>query len=51
MNWLLYIGGYWIGLYFLKSMTKDKDNFGDEVILIALAWLMCWIWICFNFVK
>lgn len=48
MNWLMYIGGWFIGGLLLGHFNKNsRVNAG----LLAVIWLMTWIWICWRFIK
>ena len=58
MNWLIYIGGYWITLGLLINIVGNNldasvlvNGKNQGINVYAIAWLMCWIWICWRFIK
>ena len=58
MNWLIYIGGYWITLGFSIRLMNETLNASVTINgksrgcdIWATAWLLCWIWICWRFIK
>ncbi len=60
MNWLLYIGGGILSLFWSSYLfstfwhggkMKDKSNIPLTMwFLNFLSWELCWIWICWKFV-
>lgn len=52
MNWLIYIGGFMLGVLPL-SILMDKADFRDVAYRATgiVWWLMVWIWICWRFIK
>jgi len=56
MNWLIYLGGYWIGIcLFGKVIGKTpyfrygKKDYTNWVHFIAFT--MTWVWICWKFIS
>ena len=50
MNFLLYIGGWWLGWAFFNGfvMSEKGDNFAT--MLKVIIWTMLWIWFCWRFI-
>lgn len=58
MNWLIYIGGYWIWLYICFWIIEGANKFIEgkksttiEVISHLIFTMAIWIWICWRFIK
>lgn len=58
MNWLLYIGGWYVTGSLLEQIyaclmvsSKSKINRTVGLIIFEIAWTAVWIWICWRFVS
>ena len=49
MNWLIYISGWFFGLFALVKLDIADDF--EEFIILCCMWTMAWIWICWRFIK
>lgn len=58
MNWLMYLGGFWLWFFVCywiiegtaKFIDKRKSNIGETFIHIAVV-ISTWIWICLKFIR
>ena len=49
MNWLIYIGGFLLGIALLGRLFTTTSN--DAILIIDVSWIMTWVWICLKFIK
>lgn len=54
MNWLLCVGGFWIGYYIETGLLKilhKSDKVPPDIIEMNFAsWILCWIWFCWKII-
>lgn len=48
MDWLIWIGGWYLGVGIVPKITSTNGLF--DIILTIIAWTMVWIWICWKFI-
>ena len=57
MNWLMYIGGFWIFNNIIQQVSdfKFEAEFKNGIkIKLGLAWiysLPVWVWVCWRFIS
>lgn len=59
MNWLIYIGGFFLFGRLFESIIFGKWNYDimdrvkkeDVKFVYLLCWTATWIWICWRFIK
>lgn len=50
MNWLLYIGGFWLGFCIVAKINRGMAKYLTDLIIDMIAWGMVWIWFCMKFI-
>ena len=50
MNWLLYLGGWFLGAFTFGSLSKEPKGKFTKIVIILISWTMVWIWICWRFI-
>lgn len=55
MNWLIYIGGWGVGLKFvIGSYTKVEYEIAEvkhQIIFEFIVWTAFWVGICWRFIR
>jgi hypothetical protein len=51
MNWLIYIGGYAVGLGILIRSAQYDETDTLQGMTLVISWTMLWVGICWRFIK
>lgn len=60
MNWLIYIGGWWLGEILIGRLIYKKRGINDGPLTwhglirsfdICFSWGLVWCWICWKFIR
>jgi len=48
MNWLIYIGGWFLGAAVLNKLIKPENNI--QAFYVNIMWVLFWVGICWKFI-